>query len=241
MGRSAEELRKRNGPGTRTAAGSLRGGTARPDWPGLHIRTDQAKRLKDLERENARLKRLVAEAELDKAILGEAALGNFEPGEAEGGVEQVRDALGRRRCREHQACSVLGQSRSTQHRVAHVPEDEARLARRMVELAAENGRYGYRRVAALLRSEGFAVNHKRVSGGGVRVKLGSETAGDTRNDCVYELRAKMCRRQFRDGPEGEAAHPGDHRGHAVKHYRRWHLARTGYAESWCSMSRLALM
>jgi hypothetical protein len=41
------------------------------------IRTDQAKRLKDLERENARLKRLVAEAELDKAILREAASGNF--------------------------------------------------------------------------------------------------------------------------------------------------------------------
>ena len=41
------------------------------------IRTDQAKRLKDLERENARLKRLVADAELDKAILREAAAGNF--------------------------------------------------------------------------------------------------------------------------------------------------------------------
>ena len=41
------------------------------------IRTDQAKRLKDLERENARLKKLVAEAELDKAILREAASGNF--------------------------------------------------------------------------------------------------------------------------------------------------------------------
>lgn len=41
------------------------------------VRTDQARRLRDLERENARLKRLVAEAELDKAILREAAAGNF--------------------------------------------------------------------------------------------------------------------------------------------------------------------
>jgi putative transposase len=41
------------------------------------VRTDQAKRLKDLERENARLKRLLAEAELDKAILKEAASGNY--------------------------------------------------------------------------------------------------------------------------------------------------------------------
>ena len=39
------------------------------------VRTDQAKRLKDLERENARLKTLVAQAELDKAILREAAAG----------------------------------------------------------------------------------------------------------------------------------------------------------------------
>jgi transposase-like protein len=39
------------------------------------LRTDQAKRLKDLEKENARLKRLPADAELDKAILREAASG----------------------------------------------------------------------------------------------------------------------------------------------------------------------
>jgi transposase-like protein len=41
------------------------------------LRIDQAKRLKDLEKENARLKRLLADAELDKAILREAASGNF--------------------------------------------------------------------------------------------------------------------------------------------------------------------
>ena len=41
------------------------------------LRIDQAKRLKELEKENARLKRLLADAELDKAILREAASGNF--------------------------------------------------------------------------------------------------------------------------------------------------------------------
>jgi len=41
------------------------------------MKTDQAKRLKVLERENARLKRLLADAELDKAILREAANPNF--------------------------------------------------------------------------------------------------------------------------------------------------------------------
>ena len=47
----------------------------RKEYGGMKI--DQAKRLKDLERENARLKRLLADAELDKAILKEAASGNF--------------------------------------------------------------------------------------------------------------------------------------------------------------------
>ena len=41
------------------------------------VRTDQARRLKELDRENARLKKLLAEAERDKAILREAASGNF--------------------------------------------------------------------------------------------------------------------------------------------------------------------
>ena len=47
----------------------------RKEYGGL--RMDQARRLKDLERENSRLKRLLADAELDKAILKEAASGNF--------------------------------------------------------------------------------------------------------------------------------------------------------------------
>ena len=47
----------------------------RKEYGGL--KTDPAKRFKELERENARLKRLLADAELDKAILREAADPNF--------------------------------------------------------------------------------------------------------------------------------------------------------------------
>jgi len=47
----------------------------RKEYGGMKV--DQAKRLKALEQENARLKRLLADAELDKAILREAAKGNF--------------------------------------------------------------------------------------------------------------------------------------------------------------------
>ena len=41
------------------------------------MRVDQAKRLKELEQENARLKKLVADLSLDNAILKEANRGNF--------------------------------------------------------------------------------------------------------------------------------------------------------------------
>ncbi len=47
----------------------------RKEYGGLKL--DQAKQLKTLERENARLKKLLADAELDKAILREAANPNF--------------------------------------------------------------------------------------------------------------------------------------------------------------------
>lgn len=41
------------------------------------------------------------------------------------------------------------QPRSTQRRVAHVPDDEAPLTQRIIDLACEYGRYGYRRVTGL--------------------------------------------------------------------------------------------
>ncbi len=41
-------------------------------------------------------------------------------------------------------------------------EDEAELTQAVIELATEYGRYGYRRVTALLRNQGWPVNHKRV-------------------------------------------------------------------------------
>ena len=77
-------------------------------------------------------------------------------------VERVRDALGRDVVSERRACRVLDQPRATQRRELQVPSDEPPLVRRMVDLASEYGRYGYRRVTAMLRGEGFKVNHKRV-------------------------------------------------------------------------------
>jgi len=63
---------------------------------------------------------------------------------------------------ERRICRVLEQPRSTQRRTAVVKGDEEALTNRIISLACEYGRYGYRRVTALLRNEGWRVNHKRV-------------------------------------------------------------------------------
>jgi len=63
---------------------------------------------------------------------------------------------------ERRACKVLGQSRSTQRRPPQVTDGEKYLKEKIIELAGKYGRYGYRRITALLRNEGIKVNHKRV-------------------------------------------------------------------------------
>ena len=60
------------------------------------------------------------------------------------------------------ACRVLGQHRSTQRKAPTAPDDEAALSADIVELARRYGRYGYRRITALLRAAGWRVNRKRV-------------------------------------------------------------------------------
>jgi transposase InsO family protein len=57
---------------------------------------------------------------------------------------------------------VLGQYRSTQRHFARVKSDEETLTKAIVGLAAQYGRYGYKRVTGLLREAGWRVNKKRV-------------------------------------------------------------------------------
>jgi putative transposase len=64
---------------------------------------------------------------------------------------------------ERRACRLVGQPRSTQRRPEPVPADEEEVIRRRLrELARQRPRFGYRRMTALLRDEGFCVNHKRI-------------------------------------------------------------------------------
>jgi transposase InsO family protein len=66
------------------------------------------------------------------------------------------------RLSERRACKIFGQSRATQRRVPLKRDDEDLLTERITALACSFGRYGYRRITALLRMEGFRVNYKRV-------------------------------------------------------------------------------
>ncbi len=77
-------------------------------------------------------------------------------------VEHVRDTLVRDVVTERRACRVLGLARNMHRRKAGVADDEPRLVKRIVWMASEYGRYGYRRITALLRADGWLVNHKRV-------------------------------------------------------------------------------
>ena len=57
---------------------------------------------------------------------------------------------------------VIGQPRSSQRRQRVKPDDEERLTAAIIELTTLYGRYGYRRITALLRASGWLVNTKRV-------------------------------------------------------------------------------
>jgi len=63
---------------------------------------------------------------------------------------------------QRRACRVIGQPRATQRYPKRIEEDEELLREQIVSLASRYGRYGYRRVTAMLRNEGWLVNHKRV-------------------------------------------------------------------------------
>ncbi len=63
---------------------------------------------------------------------------------------------------ERRACKILKQPRASQRYLPIEPDDELSLTQRIIDLACMYGRYGYRRIAAMLRLEGWRVNHKRV-------------------------------------------------------------------------------
>jgi len=74
-------------------------------------------------------------------------------------VEHLEQRLG---VSQRRACKVIGQPRSSQRLEARSKDDEEALRGEIVKLASKYGRYGYRRIKALLKRDGWRLNHKRV-------------------------------------------------------------------------------
>jgi putative transposase len=71
----------------------------------------------------------------------------------------VSDKLGHS---ERRICRALGIARSTLRYIPQPRDDESALTDALTRMASQYGRYGYRRVHALLRDEGWQVSHSRV-------------------------------------------------------------------------------
>lgn len=63
---------------------------------------------------------------------------------------------------ERRACLLVGLSRTVLHYESNVQPENEQLLARLVELAGERRRFGYRRLHALVRREGVRANHKRI-------------------------------------------------------------------------------
>ncbi|MCB1641657.1 MAG: IS3 family transposase, partial [Xanthomonadales bacterium] len=130
----------------------------RREYGGLKV--SQARRLKDLEKENQRLRKAVSDLTLDALILKEGCRGKvLSPSRRRLAINHVQEALG---VSQRRTCKVVGQHRSTQRKLPTPPADEKPLTSAIIRLAQQYGRYGYRRITALLRNEGWVVNVKRV-------------------------------------------------------------------------------
>jgi putative transposase len=75
----------------------------------------------------------------------------------------ANEVVGQELCSQRQACRFLKLARSTFNYLGRPPTPaEEQLRKRLLELSAEHPRYGYRRIAALLRREGWRVGRRQI-------------------------------------------------------------------------------
>ena len=122
------------------------------------IEVSDAKKLRALEEENRRLKRLLAESVLDNATLKEMLSKTSDAGSRR---EAVNWAISQKSYSQRRACGLVGIDPRV-YRYRSTRPDDAALRQRLRELAAERRRFGYRRLHLLLKREGVAVNWKKV-------------------------------------------------------------------------------
>ncbi len=111
----------------------------------------EVRKLRQLEEENQRLKRLVADLSLDKEMLQEVIRKKaLKPARRREMVDFIRTCF---RVSIRRACKAIPLRRSTYHYRSRRPE-QAALRKRIREIAETGTRYGYRRIHVLLRREG---------------------------------------------------------------------------------------
>ena len=141
----------------------------RKKYGGLNV--EQARKLKQLELENGRLKKLVADLSFEK--IGPKGHCGGKLVSPERRRQAVDAAQNRYQLSERNACRIVGQPRGTQRYVPTLRSDEDELTRNIVLIASNYGRYGYRRMTAILNGSGMAVGKDRVQriwrGEGLRV------------------------------------------------------------------------
>ncbi|RZI65471.1 MAG: IS3 family transposase [Pseudomonas sp.] len=119
----------------------------------------EARRLKTLEDENTKLKRLLADAMLDNAALKD--LFGKEVVTPAARRKAVAHLMDHHEMSERRACKAIGFCRMTiRYETRRI--DDYDLRERLKALAHERRRFGYRRLHVLLRREGHLVNHKRL-------------------------------------------------------------------------------
>nr|WP_176495465.1 IS3 family transposase [Sphingomonas sp. HMP6] len=123
------------------------------------LEVSDAKRLRALEEENARLKRLLADTMLDNAGLKDLLSKKLvTPAAKREAVAHLQTALG---MSERRACAVVGADRKSM-RYRSCRADDGDLRSRLRELAQQRRRFGYRRLHILLRRDGMTINRKKT-------------------------------------------------------------------------------
>ncbi len=121
-------------------------------------KVSDAKRLKALEEENAKLKKLLTESMLDVSTLREML---ERTSEAQFEEIAVNWALTEKGYSQRRACALVGIDPRV-FRYRSTRSADAALRRRLRELSSERQQIGYRRLHILLRCEGWEVNGKRL-------------------------------------------------------------------------------
>ncbi|HNK14225.1 IS3-like element ISSpma3 family transposase [Sphingorhabdus buctiana] len=126
-------------------------------YGGLEV--SEAKRLRSLEDENAKLKRLLADSMLDNAALKDLLNKKMvTPAVQREAVAHLQACHG---MSERRACRVTGADRKSM-RYRSQRGDDAEVREKLRELAQQRRRFGYRRLHILLRREGVMINRKKT-------------------------------------------------------------------------------